>query len=134
MPPRLTPVFLASLFALGVAAPAFAAPSAQRALEMLDPDKDGTVDLKEALAGASARFDALDPDKDSTLDKRELKGRVKASELKAADPDNDGTLDKKEYLAIVEQRFKAADPDNDGTLDKKELGTPAGKALLRLIR
>ena len=31
-------------------------------------------------------------------------------------------------------RFKAADPDNDGTLDAKELKTPAGKALVSLLK
>jgi Ca2+-binding EF-hand superfamily protein len=50
------------------------------------------------------------------------------------DPDKDGTLDKREYLAVVEQRFKAANPDNDGTLDAKELRSPAGRALLRLLK
>jgi hypothetical protein len=34
----------------------------------------------------------------------------------------------------VEQRFNAADPDKDGTLDAKELKSPAGRALLRLLR
>lgn len=113
---------------------ALAAPSAKKAVEMLDPDKDGTVDLKEAQDAAGAAFDGLDPDKDGTLDKKELKGRLKAGELKMADPDSDGTLDKKEYLGVVEMRFKKADPDNDGTLDAKELGKPAGKALLRLLK
>jgi len=50
------------------------------------------------------------------------------------DPDKDGTLDKAEYEAIAANRFQAADPDHDGTLDKKELGSPAGKALMRLLQ
>lgn len=113
---------------------ALAAPSAKKTVEMFDPDKDGTVDLKEAQAAAGALFDSLDPDKDGTLDKKELKGRLRAGELKMADPDGDGTIDKKEFLAVVETRFKKADPDNDGTLDAKELSKPAGKALLRLMK
>jgi hypothetical protein len=52
----------------------------------------------------------------------------------AADPDNDGTLTINEYLAVVTQRFDAADPDKDGTLDAKELRSPAGRALLRLLK
>ena len=61
-------------------------------------------------------------------------GRLTAKELAIADPDHDGTLTLDEYLAIVEQRFKAADRDNDGTLEAKELRSPAGRALLRLLR
>ena len=103
-------------------------------IRMLDTDNDGTVDLAEAKAAASTLFDKLEHDKDGTLDKRELARRMSAKELAAADPDHDGTLTKDEYLALVEQRFKAADPDHDGTLDAKELNSPAGKALLRLLR
>ncbi|MDB5504235.1 MAG: hypothetical protein JWR89_4137 [Tardiphaga sp.] len=102
-------------------------------LKLLDPDKDGTVDLAEAKAAASKLFDKLDRDKDGTLDAKELRGRISAKEFAAADPDKDGTLDKNEYMTIVEARFRAADPDNDGTLDAKELATPAGKALLKLL-
>ncbi|MGE7153876.1 EF-hand domain-containing protein [Methylorubrum rhodesianum] len=125
-------VLLASL----VAVPAYAAPTTTTKVDIaaFDPDKDGTVDLKEALAAGSAAFDKLDPDKDGTLDAKELKGRVSEADLKKLDPDNDGTLDKKEYLAAVEAQFKAADPDNDGTIDAKELASPAGSALVNLIR
>jgi Ca2+-binding EF-hand superfamily protein len=103
-------------------------------ISLLDKDNDGTVDLAEAKAAASALFDRLERDKDGTLDKRELSRRLSAKELAAADPDHDGTLSKEEYLALVEQRFNAADPDHDGTLDAKELNSPAGKALLRLLK
>jgi EF hand len=103
-------------------------------IRMLDTDNDGTVDLAEAKKAASALFDRLDRDKDGTLDKRELVGRLSAKELAAADPDHDGTLTKDEYLAVIEQRFAAADPDHDGTLDAKELRSPAGQALLRLLK
>jgi Ca2+-binding EF-hand superfamily protein len=107
--------------------PVFAAASA------LDPDNDGTVDLSEAKAAASALFTKLDPDKDGTLDAKELSGRVDEAALKAADPDGDGTIDRKEYDSIVAARFKAADPDGDGTLDNKELSTDAGKSFLLLV-
>jgi hypothetical protein len=103
-------------------------------ISLLDKDNDGTVDLAEAKAAASALFDRLERDKDGTLDKRELSRRLSAKELAAADPDHDGTLSKEEYLALVEQRFNAADPDHDGTLDAKELNSPAGRALLRLLK
>jgi Ca2+-binding EF-hand superfamily protein len=115
-----------------IASPAATAPA--DILRALDPDRDGTVDLKEAKAAASARFDRLDRDHDGTLDRRELRGRLSAKELAAADPDHDGTLTKEEYLAVVEKRFTAADPDKDGTLDRKELRSSAGRALVRLVR
>jgi len=34
----------------------------------------------------------------------------------------------------VEQRFNAANPDKYGTLDARELRSPAGRALLRLMK
>ena len=105
-----------------------------RAVEMLDTDKDGTVDLAEAKKAASDLFDRLDRDHDGTLDQRELSRRLTPKEFAAADPDHDGTLTMDEYLAVVEQRFNAANPDKDGTLDAKELNTSAGRALLRLLK
>jgi Ca2+-binding EF-hand superfamily protein len=108
--------------------------TAASALQVLDPDHDGTVDLAEAKAAASKLFDRLDRDHDGTLDRRELKGRMTAHEFAAADHDNDGTLDKNEYLAVIEKRFKAANRDNDRTLDAKELSSRPGKALQRLLR
>jgi Ca2+-binding EF-hand superfamily protein len=103
-------------------------------LRMLDTDNDGTVDLAETKAAASALFDRLERDKDGTLDRRELARRLSPKELAAADPDHDGTLTKDEYLAVVEQRFRAADPDHDGTLDAKELNSAAARGLLRLLK
>ena len=129
---------LASAFAtaliLGGAftSPAWSTPKS--VLAMLDPDKDGTVDLAEAKAAGSAAFDRLERDHDGTLNRSELRNRLNARDMGAADPDRDGTLDKTEYLALVEQRFKAADPDNDGTVDANELRSPAGQALLRLLK
>ena len=78
-------------------------------------------------------FDKLDADKDGTLDLKELPGRLSRKDFAAADGDHDKTLDKNEYLALVEQRFKAADADGDGTVNAAEFGTPAGRALLRLL-
>ncbi|WP_232629746.1 EF-hand domain-containing protein [Methylobacterium sp. Leaf118] len=130
---RLSHAALLAL-ALGVA-PALAAPPMTKVdIAAFDPDKDGTIDLKEAQTAASAAFDKLDPDKDGTLDAKEVKGRLSEADLKAFDPDNDGTLDKKEWLAAVATQFKAADPDNDGTIDARELSSPAGSALVALMR
>ena len=131
------PLTLASLLALSLppaivvssGSPAFAA----SALQTLDPDKDGTVDLNEAKTAAGALFDSLDVDHDGTLDRKELGDRISGADWKIADPDNDKTISKDEYLAYVEAVFKKADTDNDGTLDAKELRTPAGHALVRLL-
>jgi Ca2+-binding EF-hand superfamily protein len=117
-----------------VSVPALAAPKRADPIKTFDTDNDGTLDLAEVKKAASAQFAKLDPDKDGTLDARELRGRLTAKELAAADPDHDGTLTLDEYLAVVEQRFNAANPDKDGTLDAKELQSPAGRALLRLLR
>ena len=108
--------------------------AARDPVNMFDTDADGTLDLAEVKKAATALFAKLDPDHDGTLDRRELAGRLSARELAAADPDHDGTLTLDEYLAVVEKRFNAANPDGDGTLDAKELRTPAGRALLRLLR
>ena len=124
---------LAAALILGgaFASPAWSTPKGVPA--MLDPDKDGTVDLAEAKAAGSAAFDRLEKDHDGTLDRSELQTRLNAKAVAAADPDKDGTLDKAEYLALVEQRFKAADPDKDGTVDASELTSPAGQGLVGLV-
>ncbi len=103
-------------------------------IKMFDLDSDGTLDLGEVKKAAADLFARLDRDHDGTLDKRELAGRLSAHEWAAADPDHDGTLSLDEYLAVVEKRFKTANRDGDGTLDAKELRTPAGRALLRLLK
>jgi Ca2+-binding EF-hand superfamily protein len=122
------------LAALPFSGPALAEPQDVSSIETLDTDNDGTLDLAEAKKAASALFAKLDRDHDGTVDKRELAGRLSAKEFAAADPDHDGTLTLEEYLAVVEQRFNAANPDKDGTLDAKELRSPAGRALLRLLK
>ena len=129
---------LAFLFAVSVptalaiagASPAIAA----SAVQALDPDHDGTVDLAEAKTAAGALFDKLEKDKDGTLDRKELGDRVSEQDWAAVNPDHDKTISKDEYLAYADALFKKADADHDGTLDAKELKTPAGHALLRLLK
>jgi Ca2+-binding EF-hand superfamily protein len=118
---------------LSAIAHSFAASKAGGSLQLLDSDHDGTVDLGETKAAASALFDGLDRDHDGTLSGRELKGRLSAKELAAEDHDHDGTLTKDEYLAAVEKRFKAANRDSDDTLDAKELRSRSAQALNRLV-
>src|SRR5581483_7088531 len=115
-------------------APPATALAVDDAVKRFDLDADGTLDLREEKKAETDLFARLDPEHDGKLDKRELAGRLNARELAAADPDHDGTLTLDEYLAVVEKRFNAANRDGDGTLDAKELQTPAGRALLRLLR
>jgi Ca2+-binding EF-hand superfamily protein len=124
---------LAASLSPPIAATTASSAFAASALQSLDPDKDGTVDLNEAKSAGSALFDTLDVDHDGTLDHKELKDRISSEDWKLADPDNDKSISKHEYLAFVEVAFKRANPDNDGTIDAKELKTPAGRALLRLL-
>ena len=130
---RRSILLIPAVLAAGATSSALAGPAADP-IKMFDLDADGTIDLGEAKKAAAALFARLDPDHDGTLDRRELAGRLSARELAAADPDHDGTLSLDEYLAVVEKRFNAANRDNDGTLDARELRTPAGRALLRLLR
>jgi Ca2+-binding EF-hand superfamily protein len=125
--------FIVLFGVLGVIAQSVAASKAAGPLRVLDSDHDGTVDLGEIKAAASALFDKLDRDHDGTLSGRELKGRLSAKELAADDHDHDGTLTKDAYLAIVEKRFKAANRDSDDRLDAKELRSRPGQALKRLV-
>ena len=114
-------------------APVHARRSTASVFQMLDANKDGTVDETEARQAASVLFDRLDTDKDGTLDENELRGRLSEQELRANDPDHDNTLTKDEYLAIVEQRFKAADANHDGKLKIGELTSAPGAVLVKLI-
>lgn len=125
---KLKPLLLAGAFAL-LASVSYAAPPIP-----YDTDKDGTLDLSEAKAAASAAFDRLEKDKDGTLDIKEMRGRMTKRAWTAADPDKDGTLTKEEFLVAVEAAFKRADKDGEGTLDARELRGPAGRELMKLLR
>jgi Ca2+-binding EF-hand superfamily protein len=114
--------------------PAEAKKNPAATVKLFDLDNDGTVDLAEAKKVAGLLFDKLETDQDNTISAKELQGRLSKVDLTAADPDKDGTLTKDEYLSLVAARFKAADPDNDGTIDAKEISSPAGQALVRLLK
>ena len=103
-------------------------------LRAYDIDKDGTLDLAEVKSAAAARFDELNPDADDSLDEREAAPVLQGQEFRQADANGDGKISRAEYLAYVERAFLLANPDKDGTLDRAELESPAGRALLRLLR
>lgn len=125
----LTGVFLAASYS-----PVFAMTATCAAIEGIDTNNDGTVDLNEAKQAATATFDRLDKNKDGTLSPKELQGRFSKRQLGAADTNHEGTLSKDEYLAAVEARFKAADVNGDGTVSCREAHSVAGHALLRLLK
>ena len=127
-----TLAYVGTLIALAilVAMPVAPISAASNTMDSLDPDRDGTIDMAEALSAGGKVFHRLNPDNDGTIDGREDQGRFNA----AADPDGDGTIDESEYSAMVIARFKRANPDNDGTIDDRELHSAAGQALLRLIK
>jgi hypothetical protein len=56
--------------------PAWSVPKS--VLPMLDPEKDGKVDLAEARTASSTAFERLETDDDGALDHRELRGRLNA--------------------------------------------------------
>lgn len=106
------------------------------AIQELDSDSDGTLDLDEVKKLASKAFAKLNTDKDNTLEINEVTGRLSAEEFDKANPDKDKdkSLDEAEYLALAEARFAAANPDKDGTIDCAELDSEAGKALMKLLK
>lgn len=114
--------------------PALAAPKRSRAMQALDPNNTGTLDLDEARKAGAALFDRIDRNRNGVLNKRELGGRVTPQEFAVADANKDGALSKAEYLSVVDNRFRAANPDNDKAIDEKELSSRAGRALLRLLQ
>ncbi|NIQ95624.1 MAG: EF-hand domain-containing protein [Desulfuromonadales bacterium] len=130
---KLVQTFAIALTAIFLAGSPASAVDAATALQVLDPDNDGTIDMKEAIRGAKRVFRAINPDRDGTLDAAELRGRLSAAGLEAADPDDDGTLNWREYKRLVKAMFEAANPDGDGTIDLRELSSPAGQRLLKLI-
>lgn len=115
-----------------MASPALAVSGAD-AVKQLNRDDDKTLDIAEALAGATTVFNALNKDPDLTLDKAETKGIVTEAEWKKANRDHDQTLELDEWFKIVRARFNAADADHDGTLSAAELDSPKGQSLLKLI-
>ena len=138
MKPMLKTLTLASLLAISLPALAVTSASPSFAASALCEPRPGSRwngrPRRGRKTAAAALFDKLEQDHDGTLDAKELHGRLSAKEWAVAEPDNDKTISKDEYLAYVEVLFKQADPDNDGTLDAKELKSPAGHALLRLLK
>ena len=87
-----------------------------------DKDNDGTLDKNEAksIPMVAKHFELIDVDKDGTVDQAE----IDAFKVMKADKDNDGTLDKSEVKHKgIAKAFDQLDGDKDGTLDAKEIMT-----------
>jgi Ca2+-binding EF-hand superfamily protein len=104
------------------------------AINAMDSDNDGTLDMAEVETAGATIFAALDKEKEGTLDAGELAGRLSAGELQDLDSNRSGTLDRNEYSKAVAIRFRNADAGGNGTLDAREVATPDGAALLKLVQ
>jgi len=103
-------------------------------MDGIDTDNDGTISLDEANVAAAAKFDSLDTTLDGKLDRAEMKGVLTPAAFREADANGDKLLSKEDFMAYVAKRYKAADTDHDDKIDAAELKTPAGKALLVLLK
>lgn len=96
---------------------------------------DGTLSLPQATKAGDAHFDVLDKKHDGKVTRRELTSAgVSKQDFDANNPDKDATLEKDEYENLVKEKYGLADPKHGGRLTEAELATPAGEALLRLLR
>jgi len=98
-----------------------------------DTDHDGTLTVEEIKKAADKRFEELDRKHGGYLTRSQLAGIVSFQQFRKADSAHGGKLDKAKFLSLVEKLFQNADMDHDGKLDQRELGSPMGKALLRLL-
>mgnify|MGYP003674660838 CR=1 FL=1 len=142
-----TPIrFLPTLFLLATIALASETEVAQRALETVDKNRDGKLDLAEYLPldvqakhHGAEHFEKGDADGDGFLDVTELAATLHKQTwfailsegteacLARIDADKDGKLTVPEYRKTsrmgghAEQHFKGADTNQDGFLDLSEL-------------
>ena len=103
-------------------------------MQAFDVNKNGKLELAEVKSAAAARFDELNPDQDDSLDPQEAAPVLQGQAFRDASTDGSGKVNKAQYLAYVERMFNAANPDKDGALERAELESPAGQALMRLLR
>lgn len=133
--PKITALALTALVAgAGVSTSASAGGHSCAALNSVDPDADGSMNIIEALRAGKATFRKLNTDGDRTIEMDELGGRLSHAAFAAANPDGDGSLDIFEWKRLVIARFRRANTDGDITIECDELATPAGRALLRVLR
>jgi Ca2+-binding EF-hand superfamily protein len=103
-------------------------PTIEQVFEMLDGDHDGVVTLAEALKGIGQHFDMVDQNKDGTLDTGEFESWFGRANPEAArfflslyDIDGDGKVTKAEFENPVKKRFALFDRNDDGKVTPDEL-------------
>lgn len=103
-------------------------PTIEQVFEMLDGDHDGVVTLAEALKGIGQHFDMVDQNKDGTLDAGEFESWFGRANPEAAqfflslyDIDGDGKVTRAEFENPVKKRFALFDRNDDGKVTPDEL-------------
>jgi Ca2+-binding EF-hand superfamily protein len=92
----------------------------RKAFAAADENKDGVIDVDEAVGDAIYIFAALDKNKDRHLTSDELPG-YDTNRVKRADRDGDGRLSISEVVADRVWEFFEADGDRNGTLTFEEV-------------
>lgn len=93
-----------------------------------DANKDGIITRDEAMASAMKRFDMMDRNKDATIDKADfdlmrkemVDYRVKRF-IHAFGADKDGKVTREQFNAKAKERFAQMDRDGDGKISRNEM-------------
>ncbi len=102
------------------AAPAIDEAALRKAFDAADSNKDGVIEIDEAVADAVLIFATLDKNRDGFLTVDELP-RHDPVRLKAADRNGDGKLSVGEVAADRVWEFFEADTDRNGVLTFEEV-------------
>ena len=92
----------------------------RKAFAAADSNKDGVIDIDEAVADAILIFATLDKNKDRYLSSDELPG-YDPNRVRRADRDGDGKLSIGEVAADRVWEFFEADTNNNGVLTFEEI-------------
>ncbi|KZD11936.1 EF-hand domain-containing protein [Oceanibaculum pacificum] len=106
-------------------------PRAEKMMEHLDTDKNGSISREEFAAVRHGKLADYDKDGDGALSKAEYEAMVTAQAQKMAersfaklDANKDGKIDQSEREARRDEAFKRLDKNGDGTISPDELRGP----------
>lgn len=109
-------------------------PRAERMIERMDTDGDGTVTRADALAFASDRFARMDANGDGQITKDERRAARQArrgERMARMDADGDGMISQAEMTAIAAdraaRRFARLDTDGDGLVSVADAAQRGGR-------
>jgi hypothetical protein len=125
----------AALWAASSTAGSDTASSAQRELEMMDADRNGTVSMSEHSTGARQMFERMDANRDGKVTAlemdtthRALTGRppgleemTSSRKISVIDTDQDGVLSATEHATGSARMFDTMDTNDDRELTAQEL-------------